>query len=68
MQPAVSSVVKGISRRGIRRARRRYVNKHFSFAWSLKQIKITEYFNYILYLMAFFEWIICPEKKMDPIW
>ena len=47
VQPVFSSVLKGISGRGVRRTGRKYMNKKFSFpVHPLSNIEITEYFNY----------------------
>ena len=47
MQPVISSVVKSISVRGVRRAGRGYMDKNFLvLLHSLKNIEITKYFNY----------------------
>ena len=46
MQPVISSVVKGISGRGIGRTRRAYLDKIFLVPLHpLNNIKITNYFN-----------------------
>ena len=37
VQPVISSVVKGISRRAVRRAGKEYMDKNFSLAPSFKQ-------------------------------
>ena len=37
MQPVISSLVKGISGRGFRRAKRLYIDKNFKFVPSFKQ-------------------------------
>ena len=47
VQPVISSVVKGTSGRGVRKAGRGYMNKKFLVLLHLlKNIKITNYFNY----------------------
>ena len=56
VQPVISSVVKGISGRGVRRAGRGYIDKKFLVPLHpLSNIEITNYFNYELDLMEFFQ-------------
>ena len=45
VQSVISSVVKGIGRRGVRRAGREDMNKNFPL-YPLSNIQITQYFNY----------------------
>ena len=49
VQPVISSVVKGISGRGVRRTRRGYMDKNFLVPLHpLNNIEITNYFKYEL--------------------
>ena len=46
VQPIISSVVKGVSRRGVRRAERRYMDKFLVPLYPLNNIEITSCFRF----------------------
>ena len=65
VQPVISSVVKGISGRGVRRAVRGYIDdiwiKFLVSLYSLNNININNCFNYDPGLMAYFQETIYLE-------